>query len=304
MLIYLVSDIFNNFQLIILSITIQISSIHVQGEILNIFGWQINRVRARWIALQILILIDVILILMSIFYELPADFESYFHIFDFCLCIILLLEWGYRFYISRPKKIFLKQRSNIIDLIASIPFDVILPLLIPQAALLKYLKVLRLLRVFALVERFFHGVHRFLDRSYLDKILCGVFAIIFIFTVLMYYYGPSYGLFDDFYFVVVTLTTVGYGDVTPHTASEKIITVFLIIIGVFVFSTITAGISSYLTDRLLDDEEEDISNIVAENVKPITSELAEIRHELEVAHNENQELKDEIRELKELIKGD
>ena len=186
----------------------------------------------------------------------------------------------------------------------SFPFDVILPLLFPQAGLLKYLKVLRLLRVFALVERFFNGVHRFLDRSYLDKIICGVAAIIIIFTVLMYYYGPSYGLFDDFYFVVVTLTTVGYGDVTPHTASEKIITVFLIIIGVFVFSTITAGISSYLTDRLLDDEEKDINNIVAENVGPIGDELAEIRRELEEVHKENQELKDEIRELKELIKGD
>ena len=255
-------------------------------------------------ALQILIIIDVILIIASLFLDLPADFLLYFHIFDFCLCIVLLVEWGYRFHISKPKKIFLKQRGNWIDLIASIPFDVILPILFPQAGFLVHLKFLRLLRVIALIERFFHSVNRFIDKTYLDKILSGVVLIIIFFTVLMYYYGPSYGLFDDFYFVVVTLTTVGYGDVTPHTFSEKVITVFLIIVGVFVFSTITAAISSYLTDRLLHKEEVDISNIIEENAKPLSDELDEIRKELEVTHKENQELKDEIRELKELIKGD
>lgn len=271
---------------------------------MNIFGRQINKARARWMALQVLIIIDVILIVISMFFALSSDFDQYFHIFDFCLCIVLMFEWGYRFYISKPKKIFLSQRSNIIDLIASIPFDVILPLLFPQAGLLEYLKILRLLRVVALIERFFHSVHRFIDKTYLDKIISGVLVIIVLFTLLMYFYGPSYGLFDDFYFVVVTLTTVGYGDVTPHTHNEKIITMFLIIIGVFVFSTITAAISSYLTDRLLDDEQKDITNIVKENVRPINDELAEIKRELEVTHKENLELKDEIRELKELMKKD
>ena len=268
---------------------------------LNIFGRQVNKIRARWMALQILVVIDIILILMTLFLDLPADFLLYFHIFDFCLCIVLLFEWGYRFYISKPKKIFLKQKGNWIDLIASIPFDVILPALIPQAGILVYLRFLRLLRVIALIERFFHAVNRFIEKTYLDKILSGVALIILFFTVLMYCYGPSYGLFDDFYFVVVTLTTVGYGDVTPHTYNEKIITVFLIVVGVFVFSTITAAISSYLTDRLLHKEEEDISKIVEENVKPINDELAEIRKELEVTHKENEELKGEIRELKEMI---
>lgn len=271
---------------------------------MNIFGRQVNKIHARWMALQILVIIDVILIMISLFFSLPADLLLYFHIFDFCLCIVLLVEWGYRFYISRPKKIFLRQKGNWIDLIASIPFDVILPLLFPQAGFLVHLKFLRLLRVIALIERFFHSVNRFIEKTYLDKILSGVALIVILFTVLMYYYGPSYGLFDDFYFVIVTLTTVGYGDVTPHTYSEKVITVFLIIIGVFVFSTITAAISSYLTDRLLNKEEDDISNIIEDNVKPINDELAEIRKELEVSHKENQELKDEIRELKELIKGD
>ena len=113
--------------------------------------------------------------------------------------------------------------------------------------------------------------------------------------------GPTYDLFDDFYFVVVTLATVGYGDVVPKTFNEKVITIILIVIGVFVFSTITAAISSFLTDRLLDKEEDDIGKIVEENVNSINEELDQIKSELEITQKQNQELKDEILELKEMI---
>lgn len=119
----------------------------------------------------------------------------------------------------------------------------------------------------------------------------------------MYFYGPTYGLLDDFYFVIVTLTTVGYGDITPKTYNEKILAVILVFVGVFVFSTITAAISSYLTERLLDEEEDDIGAIVEDKVKPVSEEMAQIRKELEVSHRQNQELRDEIRELRELIEG-
>ena len=131
-----------------------------------------------------------------------------------------------------------------------------------------------------------------------------IFIIVVIFTALMYILGPTYNLFDDFYFVVVTLATVGYGDVVPKTFNEKVITIILIIIGVFVFSTITAAISSFLTDRLLVKEEDDIGKIVEDNVKSINEELDQIKAELEITQKQNRELKDEILELKELIRGD
>ena len=201
----------------------------------------------------------------------------------------------------RTEKIFLKQKSNWIDLIASIPFDVILPALIPQMGLLKYLRLLKLLRVIALFNRLYHDANRFVKKTNLDIIMGAIFIIVVIFTALMYILGPTYNLFDDFYFVVVTLATVGYGDVVPKTFNEKVITIILIVIGVFVFSTITAAISSFLTDRLLDKEEDDIGKIVEENVNSINEELDQIKSELEITQKQNQELKDEIIELKEMI---
>ena len=163
------------------------------------------------------------------------------------------------------------------------------------------MRLLKLLRIIALSNRLYHDANRFVKKTNLDIILGAIFLIVIIFTALMYILGPTYDLFDDFYFVVVTLATVGYGDVVPKTFNEKVITVLLIFIGIFVFSTITAAMSSYLTDRLLNQEEDDIGQVVEDNAKSINEELDQIKSELEITQKQNRELKDEILELKEMI---
>lgn len=268
---------------------------------MNILGREINKRRALWITIHLFVVVDIILICVAMLSNLPEGVASFIQAYDFCICVVLLAQWFYIFYLSKPKKIFLKQKSNWIDLIASIPFDVILPALIPQMGLLKYLRLLKLLRVIALFNRLYHDANRFVKKTNLDIIMGAIFIIVVIFTALMYILGPTYNLFDDFYFVVVTLATVGYGDVVPKTFNEKVITIILIIIGVFVFSTITAAISSFLTDRLLVKEEDDIGKIVEDNVKSINEELDQIKAELEITQKQNRELKDEILELKEMI---
>lgn len=220
---------------------------------------------------------------------LPETIQTNIEIFDFIICIILLIEWSITFYLSTPKKVFLKQKENWIDLIASIPFDVLLPIVLPQAGLLRYLRLLKLLRVIALFNRFFNSFEKFIKTSNLDKILGGVFFTVLIFTVLLYIWGPTYDLFDDFYFVIVTLTTVGYGDVTPVTFNEKIISLVLIVIGIFIFSTITAGISSYLTERLISKDEIDVE----EKLDLIIDELKSVREE-------NKRLSEELEKLKKM----
>lgn len=264
------------------------------------FNKEINNRYLIWIILHALIIVDILLITLAMFFDLPRDIAYGIMVFDFCVCIVLLIEWSINFYISKPKKVFLKQKSNWLDLIASIPFDVLLPAVIPSAGLLRYLRLLKLLRIVALFNRFFSGFEVFIKKTNLDKILGGVFFTILIFTLLLYIFGPTYGLFDDFYFVIVTLTTVGYGDVAPKTFNEKVIALVLIFAGIFVFSTITAVISSYFTDRLINQEDEDID----ENFEKISRELKEIKNDLDRTHKENEELKQEIIELKEMIKGD
>ena len=60
---------------------------------------------------------------------------------------------------------------------------------------------------------------------------------------------PEYDLYvASFYFSVPTIVTVGYGDITGISSTEKIIAVFLMIIGVIAFSFATGALSSIIAN--------------------------------------------------------
>ena len=154
---------------------------------------------------------------------------------------------------------------------------------------------LKLLRVLILFDKFFDGFGNFIKRSNLHFISVGVFVTIISYTALFHTFGSSYNLFDYFYLVIVTITTVGYGDIVPLTVAEKIISICLIITGVFVFSLTTAGISSFLTNRLIEKDSHDVT------LEDIKTDLNDIQKENSSLKEEVRELKDEIHELKDLL---
>ena len=276
---------------------------------MEIFGKQFNvRFFLYTKGLPALIITDLFLITISLIFEMPYNVLATIYQFDLVVCIILLAEYFLNLYLSSPKKDYILDKQNIIGLIASIPFDFILPLILPVTIpvfFLRYLRIFKLIRVFNLAK--FDVIHDLFRKTGFDKILLAVVAVIFLFWLLFYLFSPSYGGFDDFYFVIVTLTTVGYGDVTPKTYNEKVLVIILILIGIFVFSAITAAMSSFLTDRILDKDEEDIigalSNRMDEKSDTIMNELNAVHEENEKLHIENARLHEEIEELKELIKN-
>ena len=56
-------------------------------------------------------------------------------------------------------------------------------------------------------------------------------------------------LVDSFYFVVVTMATVGYGDVHPVTTLGKIFTVFIIVTGVGTFISVIANFTEFMLEK-------------------------------------------------------
>jgi len=54
---------------------------------------------------------------------------------------------------------------------------------------------------------------------------------------------------DSFYFTVVTLTTVGYGDISPTTAAGKLFTMSYLLIGIGLLVTFAARLSSYMVEE-------------------------------------------------------
>ena len=266
---------------------------------MNNEGMEVNSRMAIWFGLYGLVIIDILFITISLLFDIPDDLEQGMMLFDFCVCILLLAEWCINLYFSSPKLAFLKQMDNWISLISSIPFDLICSVFVPEMGILRCLGLLRFLRVIVLMNRF-DSFEKFIKKSNLDKIIAAMFLIVVIFTALLYVFGSTYGLFDDFYFVIVTLTTVGYGDVVPQTYMEKVIALILIIIGIFVFSTITAAISSVFTNRILEDDD---NHIVTSIEGTIEEKFEILEGRLKSVSEENDMLKNEIKELKEIIKN-
>ena len=152
-----------------------------------------------YISLNIIIIIDIILILYEIIFNVSPNIAYNIHVFDLIVCTILLTEFSIKFYISKSKKIFIK--NNWLDLIASIPFDLILPSIFSTIRFIRLIRLLKLLRVVVLFKKFLKDINKFLKRSHLDRILSGIMITVLIFTVLLYLFGPNFNLFDSLYFV-------------------------------------------------------------------------------------------------------
>lgn len=273
---------------------------------MEIFGREIDLKVIIWYhCFNALVIIDIILITIAMIFHIPNYVASTIQLFDLIVCIILLGEYAYNLFTSPSKKDFIFDIRNLLGLIASIPFDVILPGIIPGINALRYLRLLKLTRIFLLSTRL-KFIKEFLQKTGLHKIIAAIFITIITFTILFRLFGPSFGELDDFYFVIVTLTTVGYGDVTPKTHNEKVLAMILILIGIFVFSTITATITSYFTDNLWSEDDNDMKTEIKESIDEktgdIMKELKITQKENSLLKNEIKELKSEMSELKELIK--
>ena len=262
---------------------------------MEIRGIKVNAKSVSIFILHTLIFADIVLITAGFLLDLPSDASFAILIFDLFICILLLGEWTIKFLKSESKREFLKEKENIVTFLASIPYEVLFPAMLPGANLIRYIMLFKLLRIIVLYKKFFTGFDKFIRKTNLDKIFGGVFFTVAIFTVLYTLFGSPNDLFESFYFVIVTLTTVGYGDIVPQTFNEKILAILLIIAGIFIVAIITAAISSYLTDRLLDSGDEDIKGTINDNSQAILDELKAVREE-------NRKLKDEIDEIKEMIK--
>ena len=247
------------------------------------------------VILSLFIIVDVILITYTIATDVSPSLYHKILIFDIAVCIILLFDFFKGLLKAKDKKKYVKE--NWVELIASIPFDIIFAPFI----YLRYLRLLKLLRVLLLVGEYFKIVGSFLKDTRLDEILSILIIIIVGSTISLYLADPSMSnLFDGLWFVVVSITTVGYGDITPSSVSGKIISLILLIVGVFIFSAITGAISTYFMDNMLKEGSYHIIEL-KEKVNFQDMKIDEMTRQLSKNEEKIDELTEEIRQLKEII---
>jgi voltage-gated potassium channel len=168
-------------------------------------------------------------------YTLPLQIRSIIDTIDLTILSIFAIEYILRF-IAAPNKLkYLFSFYSLIDLIAILPF-------LTGVTDVSFIRILRWFRILRLI-RFIEGKSLFgtLDREdtlISTRIVFTIFSIIFIYSGLIYQVEHSVNpgdfdtFFDAVYFAVVTMTTVGFGDITPTSEAGKLMTVLMILTGI------------------------------------------------------------------------
>ena len=97
-------------------------------------------------------------------------------------------------------------------------------------------------------------LYRFLRRENLHRVLLLLVALSLLSAVALWRLEPTTSLFDWLWWSVVTITTVGYGDITPVTFLGRLIGVVLMFCGIGVLSMFTATIASFFVELKLKSE--------------------------------------------------
>jgi len=168
-------------------------------------------------------------------YPIPTSVRIVLDRIDYCILIIFVIEYLIRFWCAEAKISFLFHPLSLIDLVAIIPFF-IWSKNTQFIRMFRWFRVLRLIRFLDLEIYFFRITTE--DGVIFARILFTLFTIIFVFSGLIYQVehwvnAENFRTFwDAVYFSIVTMTTVGFGDVTPISEAGRLLTLLMIMTGI------------------------------------------------------------------------
>lgn len=225
----------------------------------------------------IMAVISVLVVMMDISNSATEKGEYYVHIIDNLIYFLFVADYFIRMITSKEKKRFFLH--NIIDLIAILPLG-----FFPS---IRYGSILKLIRVFTYLLRLVFNVKEFVFTNNFIYALGITIIIIIAGSIGIYFFEfnnndgiNTYG--DAVWLSIVTVSTVGYGDVFVVTKYGRIVACTLMITGVGFLSMLTSTMSTFFLKRHAEDKINnyskdtevlvlDISNLSEENKKNIMS---------------------------------
>ncbi|WP_340156479.1 ion transporter [uncultured Winogradskyella sp.] len=215
--------------------------------------------------IQFLIIFSVITFSIETLPDLKPQTKVVLNAIEAFCVVIFTFEYVARIYVADSKPKFIFSFFGIIDFLAILPFYLSFGV---DLRSLRLLRMFRLFRLFKLV-RYNKAMRHFANAMILAKEQIILFMIITLmliyFTAVGIYYfeneaQPEHfsSIFSSLWWSIVTLTTVGYGDVYPITVGGRIFTFFMLLIGLGVVAIPTGIISSSLTKAVEPNEEEEL----------------------------------------------
>jgi len=187
-----------------------------------------------------LILLSVLLVMMDTVQGISQRFHTQLLIFEWIITVFFTIEYILRIIsIQKPVK-YIFSFYGIIDLLAVLPMY--LSIFFPGASILSVVRALRFFRLFKIlhIPQISHQSSQLREaiEASKEKILVFIYFVlistIIIGTVMYLVEGKESGFSSipmSIYWTIVTLTTVGYGDISPQTPLGQFIAAFVMILG-------------------------------------------------------------------------
>lgn len=224
-----------------------------------IFGSDTPAGRAYDVALIAAVLASVLVVMLATVRDLEDRLGGVFYILEWFFTVLFSIEYVVRIWCVRSRRRYLFSFYGIVDLLAILP--TFISLLVPGTSHLLIIRVLRVLRVFRILKltqfirqtRLLVSAVKASSRK-ITVFLLFVLTVATLFGCLMFLVeGPENGFTSipaSLYWAIVTLTTVGYGDIAPHTPLGQFLASLLMITGYAVIAVPTGIFTAELLGEM------------------------------------------------------
>ena len=204
--------------------------------------------------IQLVIVISLVSFSIETLPNLDSSLRNFLQILEHVCVSIFTLEYLLRLWLTKKSSSYFFSFYGIIDLVA------ILPYYVSAGVDLRSIRAVRLLRIFRIFKliKYNKAINRLLNafKSIKNELLIfSISTVIFIYvsSIGIYYFENPVqpdqfsSVFDCMWWSIITLTSVGYGDMYPITSGGKLFASFTVIIGMGIIAIPTGLIASALT---------------------------------------------------------
>ena len=201
-----------------------------------------------------LIFISIIDFSIGTIPNLSPEFHDFIYLLEVITVIIFTVEYILRIYVSENSLKYIFSFYGLIDLLAFLPFYLATGLDFRSVRIFRFFRLLRIFKLF----RYTKAVNRYKKAFSLIKVELTIFLMAALFLIYLASVGIYYfeneaqpdkfsSIFDCMWWAIVTLTTIGYGDLYPITVGGKIFTSIIVLIGLGIIAIPTGLFASALT---------------------------------------------------------